>query len=166
VAVTETCAEVEGRLLFADVKTSASRRTVAIPIFLVELLVEHLTLVERREPSALVFTAPEGGPLRRSLFRQRVWLPAVERADLKGLTFHGLRHSAAGLMIELGAHPTIMQARLGHSSIRTTLDVYGHVLPAADEAVTSALDELFASSRGPNAASLRPAPESNDAQAR
>src|SRR6478735_2705106 len=134
----ETCSEVEGRLLFADVKTPASRRTVAIPVFLVDLVAEHLSHVDRREPNDLVFTAPEGGPLRRSLFRQRVWLPAVERADLKGLTFHGLRHSAAGLMIELGAHPRIMQARLGHSSIRTTLDVYGHVLPAADEAVTSA----------------------------
>lgn len=90
----------------------------------------------------------------------------MERADLKGPTFHGLRHSAAGLMIELGAHPRIMQARLGHSSIRATLDVYGHVLPAADEAVTSALDELFASSCGLNAASVRPIPDSNDAQAR
>ena len=147
-------------------KTPASRRTVAIPVFLVDLLAGHLSHVDRRDPNDLMFTAPEGGPLRRSLFRQRVWLPAVERPGLKGLTFHGLRHSAAGLMIELGAHPRIMQARLGHSSIRTTLDVYGHVLPAADEAVTSALDELFASSRGLHAASVRPRPESNDAQAR
>ena len=147
-------------------KTPTSRRTVAIPVFLVDLLAEHLSHLDRREPNDLVFTAPKGGPLRRSLFRQRVWLPAVERAGLKGLTFHGLRHSAAGLMIELGAHPRIMQARLGHSSIRTTLDVYGHVLPAADEAVTSALDELFASSRGPARGLGAAHAESNDAQAR
>jgi integrase len=164
VSVVETCSEVEGRLIFADVKTPASRRTVAIPAFLIEVLAEHLKRADRQQAKDLVFTAPEGGPLRRSLFRQRVWLPAVEQADLKGLTFHGLRHSAAGLMIELGAHPRIMQARLGHSSIRTTLDVYGHVLPTADEAVTSAIDELFASSRGLPAASTRSRSEDKEAR--
>ena len=46
-------------------------------------------------------------------------------------------------MIELGAHPRVIQQRMGHASIRTTFDVYGSVLPAVDEAVTAGLGELL-----------------------
>jgi integrase len=67
----------------------------------------------------------------------------VKAAGLEGLTFHGLRHSAVGLMIELGAHPRVIQQRMGHSSIRTTFDVYGSVLPSVDEAVTAGLGDLL-----------------------
>jgi integrase len=95
-----------------------------------------------------VFVAPEGGPLRRSTFRTRVFDPAVRRSGLDGLTFHGLRHSAVGLMIEVGAHLEVVKRRLGHASIRVTSDVYGSVLPAVDDAVTAALDARFASSCG------------------
>jgi integrase len=73
-----------------------------------------------------------------------------------GLTFHGLRHTAVGLMIELGAHPRVIQQRAGHSSIRTTLDVYRSVLPAVDDAVTSGLGDLLRRSRGLDAASTKP----------
>jgi integrase len=95
-----------------------------------------------------VFVAPDGGPLRASNYRNRVWRPAVERAGLEGLTFHGLRHSAVGLMIELGAHIEAIKQRMGHSSIRVTSDVYGSLLPSVDESVTAGLGELLRRSRG------------------
>jgi integrase len=72
-----------------------------------------------------------------------VFNPAVRRAGLDGLTFHALRHSAVGLMVEAGAHPEAIKARLGHASIRTTSDVYGHVLPGVDASVSAALEERF-----------------------
>jgi Phage integrase family len=78
----------------------------------------HLVHRGRPDADALVFVAPEGGPLRRSKFRTRVFDPAVRRAGLDGLTFHGLRHTAAGLMIEAGAHIEAIKQRLGHSSIQ------------------------------------------------
>ncbi|MEO8696894.1 MAG: tyrosine-type recombinase/integrase [Acidimicrobiales bacterium] len=66
-----------------------------------------------------------------------MWVPAVRRAGLDGLTFHALRHSAADLMIELGAHPRVIHQRLGHASVRTTLDVYGAALPAGSDLSTA-----------------------------
>ena len=57
---------------------------------------------------------------------------------IHGLTFHGLRHSAADPLIALGA-----LERMGHSSSRVTRDVYGHVLPMVDDAVTTEIDRLF-----------------------
>ena len=61
----------------------------------------------------------------------------------QGVTFHHLRHSAVGFLIDSGAHVAVIQKRMGHSSIRTTLDVYGHVLPDTDHAATDHLERLF-----------------------
>ena len=141
--VIETCAEVEGRIIFGDVKSPASRRTLSVPSFLIEMLAEHVAARGRPSPEALLFVAPNGGPLRRSTFRTRVFDPAARRAGIDGVTFHALRHTAVALMIEAGAHIEAIKQRLGHSSIRVTSDVYGSLLPTVDESVTAALDARF-----------------------
>jgi integrase len=59
------------------------------------------------------------------------------------LRFHDLRHTAASLAIAAGAHPKQIQEMLGHSSITTTLDRYGHLSATAHEALAAKLDEMF-----------------------
>lgn len=49
-------------------------------------------------------------------------------------------------MVAVGAHPKYLQAQMGHSSIRVTLDLYGHLFPDANRGVLDALDELTAPS--------------------
>jgi integrase len=154
--IAETCAEVEGRVFVADVKTRASRRTLRMPAFLMDSLAQHLSARGRPGADELVFVAPEGGPLRRSTFRTRVFAPAVRRAGLERLTFHQLRHSAVGLMVEAGAHVEAIKQRLGHSSIRVTSDVYGHVLPAVEDALSDALEARFGGLRGAAVVQNRP----------
>jgi integrase len=145
VSVIETTAEVEGRLMEkAPVKSKASLRTITAPTELLDMLAEHLARCGRHDPDALVFVAPDGGPLRAGNFRSRVFQPAVSLAGLDGLTFHGLRHSAVGFMIALGAHPRVIQRRAGHASYRTTMDVYGRVLPDVDEDVGAGLGAVVA----------------------
>lgn len=141
--VVETLSEVEGKVSFADVKTPSSRRTITIPKFISSMLAEHLMRRGRPGPDELVFVSPDGGPLHAGNFRNRVWGPAVKKAGLEGLTFHGLRHSAVGLLIALGAPDHVLQERMGHSSSRVTRDVYGHVLPAVDTELVEQLDEMF-----------------------
>ncbi len=106
-----------------------------MPLPIAEELAAHLKHDAPHDPTDLIFKSPTGMPLRRKHFRRRVWLPAVKEAGFDDLTFHGLRHSAAGLMIEIGTHPRVIQKRLGHSSIRTTMDVYGRVLEDVDTEV-------------------------------
>jgi integrase len=153
-AIVETLAEVSGKLMFAEPKTKMSRRTLTVPPAIMEMLAEHLARRPGRvDQEDMVFISPEGGPVRRSTFRTRVWLPAVAKTGFEDVTFHSLRHTAAGFMIELGTHPRVMQQRLGHASIRTTMDVYGSVLPEVDAEVTRGLDQLLRPSRGLAAAS-------------
>jgi integrase len=143
-AVVETFTEIGG---FQDVKTPAGRRTIQLPPFLVSMLAEHLARRGSPSPDELVFVAPRGGTLLMTNFHRRVWLPAVAAAGLDGFTFHGLRHSTVGLMVEMGHHPLVIQKRLGHSSSQTTMDVYGHVLAALDETVTADFEDLFRKAR-------------------
>jgi integrase len=146
VQVAEIVVEVRGVLHVGLPKKRASRRTVGLPRFVVEELAVHLA--GPGDPEAFVFTAPQGGRLRLSAFRARVWRPAVIAAGLDGLRIHDLRHTAVALWIAAGASPKEVAARAGHTSVSFTLDRYGHLYPEADEALRSRLDALFVDRRG------------------
>lgn len=143
--IIETISEIEGKLIAADVKAPASRRGLNLPPFVANMLAKHLARrgISAADKDTLVFVAPEGGPLRSGNFRTRVWKPAVHAAGFDGFTFHHLRHTAVGYLVETKAHPAQIQRRIGHASIRTTFDVYGHVLDTTDQATTDDLEALF-----------------------
>jgi integrase len=82
--------------------------------------------------------------LRRLSFYVRHFKPAVHDAGLPdGVRFHDLRHTCAAILIDQGWNPKQVQARLGHASIRTTLDRYGHLFEGHDTALLDALDESY-----------------------
>ena len=84
---------------------------------------------------------PGGGVMRMPNWRRAVFLSARRRASLSDrLRVHDLRHTAASLMFQAGYPPKMLQEIMGHASITTTLDLYGHLsvwLPAARPAVTT-----------------------------
>ena len=127
-------------------KTRASRRTVGLPRFVVEELAAHLA--DLADPESFVFTAPQGGPLRVTGFRARVWRPATRTAGLDGLRIHDLRHTAVVRWIAAGANPKEVAARAGHASVSFTLDRYGHLYPEADLTLRERLDAIWSASGG------------------
>lgn len=131
--------ELSGDLILGPPKTARSRRRLALPRFVVTHLAQY---IEQCPPGrdGFLLTGPDGGGLRRSNFRKRVWLPAVAATVGQPCTFHDLRHTHATLLIREGLHPKVIQSRMGHTSIRTTLDTYGHLFPGLDEAAADALD--------------------------
>jgi len=143
--------EVNGVLSFGPTKTHTSR-TVSLPAFLAKMLAAHLdrphSVASGAGPTELIFSGPDGSPLRHGNFYRYVFRPAVVAAlpHKSQLRFHDLRHTAASLAIAAGAHPKLIQARLGHASITTTLDRYGHLFPSVEEALAEALDAAFAAS--------------------
>ena len=115
---------------------------------LADRLAVHLSVVEE---DGLVFTAPRGGPLRSSPFRQSVWIPAIEAAGLEHLRIHDLRGTAASLMISSGANIKAVQRQLGHASASMTLDLYGHLYEEDLDALSEALDRRFSAATAPPA---------------
>jgi integrase len=123
------------------VKTRASRRRVDLSSTAARVLRRQL-LARKPNDLGLVFTSPRGEVLNDDNFRHRVFRPAVRRTGLTGLRFHDLRHTYAALMVRAGAHPKYLQAQMGHSSIKVTLDRYGHLLPDENRVVLEALDAI------------------------
>jgi integrase len=138
--------------VFGGTKTGKAR-TVTLPKFLRTMLTDHLAgaIPGGASADALIFTSPEGGILRHGLFMRRVWYPTIKGdkkrklkpalpAELHALRFHDLRHTCASLLIAQGAHPKIIQERLGHASITTTMNRYGHLFDGLDATLIDGLD--------------------------
>jgi len=125
-------------------KSESERRTVALPAAVTNALQDLRKRQLARGPgSRYVFCIRDGGPLRQNNFARRVFKPLLERAGILGVRFHDLRHSSATLALAHGVTPKVLQVRLGHRNIGTTLNIYRHVLPAQDRDAAERLDKVF-----------------------
>ncbi len=121
-------------------KTPKSRRTVTLSPSVAGVLAARMT---GRAADDFVFTTRTGRPLHNGDFYSDVWrkllraLPAEEVAPFR---FHDLRHTHVAWLVAGGAPLPHIQARLGHESITTTIDTYGHLLPAGDELISGIID--------------------------
>ena len=117
-------------------KTDKSRRTVPLPRSAIETLRAHRTrqLEEQRtaagawQEHGLVFTTEIGTPLEPHNMLQRFELLA-QRAGLRGVTLHTLRHSAASFLLASGTHTKVVQEHLDHSSYAITADITATSVP-------------------------------------
>lgn len=132
-------------------KSKRSRRTIRVTASTWETLREHG--LETLKPGDLLFHNGQGERLRYSSFYDR-WMAAVARAHEAGTlpedkhpTLHDLRHSHAAALLSAGRGLTYVQRRLGHESITTTSDRYGHLLPEADDDAMETIEESLAGGR-------------------
>ncbi|MFD4315079.1 tyrosine-type recombinase/integrase [Streptomyces sp. NPDC058548] len=128
-------------------KTKAGRRSVEITVGLWQEL-QEFGLAEQHT-DALVFHDGNGGRIRYGTFWRR-WQTAIRRAKSKGIlpewkkpTFHDLRHSHIAALISDGNSLTYVQRRVGHQSIKTTSDRYGHLLDTAHLAAMKTLNRVM-----------------------
>jgi len=88
----------------------------------------------------LVFCHIDGSPYLPSTVTH-AWIKLRNKLGIK-TRLHDGRHTMATLLLMEGVHPKIVQERLGHASIKTTLDTYSHVIPGMQEAAAIKLDNL------------------------
>jgi integrase len=141
VTVTEDLDELSSHLQLGDVKSAASRRSVAIPAVIVPDLSHHLATYANPGRGGLVFVGPKGGALRRGNFRRSVWQPATETVGVDGMHFHDLRHTGNTLAAATGASTRELMARMGHASSRAAL-IYQHATRDRDAAIAAGLSDL------------------------
>ena len=75
----------------------------------------------------------------RSMKTSDDWITALEKAGLRRIRFHDLRHTFASLLIQNGESLAYVKDQLGHSSIKMTVDVYGHLVPGANRQAVNRL---------------------------
>jgi integrase len=139
-----------GHLVTSDTKTLRSRRTLNISRSIVKKLQQ-----QRRDQSVaceragtrwvrtgFIFTSKKGTPLDPTNVNKDFQL-ICDAAGLGRWHPHELRHSAASLMLAQGVKLQVVSEVLGHSSIRMTSDVYGHILAPDREVASEAMEELL-----------------------
>ena len=141
-----------GEVTFKTPKTKRSSRTVALSPqtcivlrrYLENQIAIRARLQTRLAKDALVFSQLNGSPLRGNTI-WKAWHTMLQRMGITGIRFHDIRHTMATLMLQAGIHPKIVQERLGHASIATTLDLYSHVSPGLQQAAAGKMDDLISS---------------------
>ncbi|MFH8577210.1 tyrosine-type recombinase/integrase [Streptomyces zaomyceticus] len=137
-----------GEFYLGPPKTKAGRRTVEISAGLWQELQEDYGL-GKQDRDELAFHAGNAERIKHSTFSGH-WRKAVAKAKERGVipewkypTFHDLRHSHVAVLLSDGHSLTYVQRRLGHESIQTTSDRYGHLLESAHTAALATLDRVM-----------------------
>jgi integrase len=124
-------------LVFEPPKTKRSERTIALPMPLVAALHTHKAaqLGERMlaanewHDGDLVFAQLNGRPIDKKTDYDD-WCALLRQAGVRHVRLHDGRHTAATLLLSEGVHPRVVMELLGHSQMRTTMDIYSYVMPA------------------------------------
>ncbi|PPA83846.1 hypothetical protein C4A75_14090 [Brevibacillus laterosporus] len=143
---------VNGSAIITEPKTNKSKRKVNLPDSVCHQLKEY-NLHCRKEKLRLydswkggnrffVFFNAEG----KSFYPESPYLwfrTFLKKHHLRYIRFHDLRHTTATILINQGVHAKLISERLGHPSISTTMNVYGHALQSADEEATNKFESIF-----------------------
>jgi integrase len=138
----EVAEEVDGVIEFREGdKLRGSGRWVSMPAQVLGPLQHHIEAFPPGRHGHLFVTA-HGTVPHRSNFR-RVFAKAITDAGLddRGITMRQMRHSSATLMLDAGLEPRAVARRLGHSRVRTTLDVYTRWVESDEHDVTKAYED-------------------------
>lgn len=143
-------------LRLAEPKSRAARRTIKIPVAVMETLQDWKTwqaeyAEKYRGPYQneldLVFSNSFGRPLSTTNFLHRAFYPMLDAAQIardgQKINMHTLRHTHASQLLAVGVNPLAVAQRLGHSSPAVTLNIYAHLLPQTQNAADMALEELY-----------------------
>lgn len=96
----------------------------------------------------LVFVNEEGNVIDDVNLRKRVFNKALEKAGMRRIRLHDLRHTFASLLIQNGESLAYVKDQLGHHSIQITVDIYGHLVPGANRQAVDRLDDDLSTSYG------------------
>ncbi|MFI6508053.1 tyrosine-type recombinase/integrase [Streptosporangium sp. NPDC050855] len=140
-------------------KTPKSHRTIPLSDSVTTILTTHLEefpakaveIIDRTNPrqpflreAELVFTTSRGTPIKRGTWSD-IWRLAADTVGIpQGTGLHVCRHTYASALIRYGESVKTIQHLLGHSSAVTTLNIYAHLWPDADDRARAAVDSVFA----------------------
>ena len=88
-----------------------------------------------------VFVNDQGKIPNSDTWRKRIFKRCIEKAGLRAIRIHDLRHTYASLLIQAGESLAYVRDQLGHHSIQVTVDIYGHLAPGGNKEAVDRLDD-------------------------
>lgn len=144
-----------GRWELKEPKTPKSLRTIPLSPRLIRALVQHRRAQAEYRLQAgqaycadldLVFASETGRLIDATNLSARHFKPLIEKAGIsepETITMYTLRHTCATLALQAGVNVRVVAERLGHANASLVLDVYGHVLPGAQEEATAKIERAM-----------------------
>lgn len=136
--INKSYAKLKGSEMFLEPKTPKAKRCISIPDFLYNDIMSYISLLYGIEDSDRIFY------FSKSALDKEIKQIAL-KAGLPPIRVHDLRHSHASLLIEMGFSALEISNRLGHESVKTTLDTYSHLYPDKDLQLSDALNKFRSS---------------------
>lgn len=137
-------------------KTRTSRRTTPVPALLRDYLMDHRLAADDASEAALVFGVTGEKPFQAAVVYRRADR-AWGREGLGRLRLHQARHTYASFMIAAGVNAKALSAFMGHSSIKVTFDLYGHLMPGTEAEAAALLDTYLGAQVAEGASAARAA---------
>jgi len=139
---------IKGKFIFWEPKTEKSRATISLTHSTIVMLTdykqrviaEYLLMGQEFNETELVFCRPDGSPIIPNGIT-KYWKRFVDRIGMGGIRLHDARHTHASLMLKKGVNIKVVQERLRHTRVETTLGIYSHVLPGMQEEAAELFDE-------------------------
>lgn len=131
----------EQKYLVTAPKTSTSNRTVALPKVMSEQLNLYIRYKQEKGISGNFFFGG-GSPIPQRTY-QRYFQTYTNAASLKHIRIHDLRHSHASMLVHLNVPITVISKRLGHSSVKMTLERYSHCYSEGENIALIALNQAI-----------------------
>jgi integrase len=103
---------------------------------------ETVAKCEAAKRRRLQGTNPRGGTQIDPSNLRKLFDRLLVDAKLRRVRFHDLRHSFASLLLQNGESPTYVKEQMGHSSIKVTVDIYGHLVPGGNRQAVDKLDDV------------------------
>jgi integrase len=128
---------------FDQPKTEAGRRSVPIRQPIVAIVEDQLATPAQPRRDGFVFVNTRGNTPHLSSFTSQAWQKGRERIGRPDLRLHDLRHTYVAIRIAAGAHPKEIQEECGHSSYKTTMNIYGHLFESSAERTADAMEAMY-----------------------
>ncbi len=136
VSITKNYVRLHNEDLIQTPKTPKSKRTITLPIEIMDMVKEYRSMLYDYNPNSRLFNCTKNH-LQYEMIR------GCKVSGVKKIRIHDLRHSHASLLIELGFAPLLISERLGHENVETTLNTYSHLYPNKHGEVAETLSKLI-----------------------
>ena len=150
IKIIDNLCTTQNGLIIKQPKTNSGIRTIAISQSLIKILKKHkidqmknkIRLGTSYCDNNMVCCYEDGHLFNPKRFSAK-FNEFLEKNDLPIVRFHDLRHSHASLLVKIGVQPKEISARLGHSNIGITMDLYSHIYDETDREVANMFDKLI-----------------------
>jgi integrase len=135
---------------YKDPKTEGSNGTLPFESWMVPLFEKQKVSANTAKlkygcswnDNDLVFPSLTGNPVDLKILTKH-FQQVMNKAGLEHIRFHDLRHSCATLLLTANVHPKVVQERLRHAAISTTMDLYSHVIPKVQNEANNTMSKIL-----------------------